>query len=243
MGASTNSTPVSVTVGSGGGGSGYTTRAAAAYYAFDENGGSTVFDQVGTLDATLAGSASWTSLGLQGGWADAGPASFAGNELSAASGDAFTLIWVGRLDTGNRYQALFSMADDAGRDNVMLRYYQPSGYLYLTVNDKSAGLYNAASLLGKIVMISLRCSGGSCSWRVGDAGSWLSASPGTAVASNPRLRVGAGTFGWMPHINNTSAMFWVYGDALTDQEIEANFDFAGSTLNNRGGFTLDGYTP
>ena len=152
------------------------------------------------------------------------------------------MIWVGRLDTGNRYQALFSMADDAGRDNVMLRYYQPNGYLYLTVNDKSAGLYNASSLLGKIVMISLRCSGGSCAWRVGDSGSWLSAAPGTAVATNPRLRVGAGAFGWMPHINNTSAMFWVYGDALTDQEIEANFDFAGSALSGRGGFTLDGYS-
>ena len=243
LGASTDSSSVPVTVSSsGGGGGGYTTRAAQLFYGFDEGSGTTVFDQIGSRDGTLGGSATWTALGLRGGWVSAGSANFGGNLLSAASGNAFTVQWAGRLNTGNAYQTLFSVGD-ASVNNVLLRYYQPNGHLYLYLNKKFAGLYNASGLLGKVIMVSLRCSGSACQWRVGGSGPWLNGAVGTAVSSSPQLTVGADLKHWQPHINNASALFWVYSDSLTDSEVDANFQFAGSTLSSRAAVTLNGWSP
>ena len=240
LGASSDSSPVSVTVQPGGGGGGYTARAAQLFYAFDEGSGSTVFDQVGSNDGAIGGSASWTGLGLQGGYVNSGVNSFGSNKLSAVSGDAYTVVWVGKLDFGSTYQTLFSMRDGSAV-NVDLRYYHPNGYLYLKVNGNVSAVY-AGSLLNKVIMVTLRCSGGACSWRVGGSSQpWMNVNPGSKVAAAPLLQVGADFYRWAPLVNSASALFWVYNDDLTDSEVNANFDYAGSVVNARGA-ALEGYT-
>jgi hypothetical protein len=212
---------------------------ARLFYAFDEGAGTTVFDHIGNSDGTVAGAAAWASPGLRGGYVNSGVTSFSGNKLSAASGHAFTVIWVGKLGAANAYQTLFSMADTSNK-NLQLAYYKPNGYLYLTLNGRNVNV-NANALVDKNVMIAVRCSGGSCAWRVGGAGVWRSGLVGTAVASSPLLQVGADANRWAPLVNATSALYWVYGASLTDAEINANFQFAGATLGARGA-VLDGYT-
>ena len=230
---------ITVSAPSGGGSAAYTTRAARLFYAFDEGAGTTVFDHIGSNDGTVAGAASWASPGLRGGYVNSGVTSFSGNKLSVASGNAFTVIWVGKLGAADAYQTLFSMADTSNT-NLQLAYYKPNGYLYLTLNGRNVN-FNVKALLDKNVMIAIRCSGGSCAWRVGGAGVWRSGLVGTAVASSPLLQVGADARRWAPLVNATSALFWVYGASLTDAEINANFQFAGATLGARGA-VLDGYT-
>jgi hypothetical protein len=131
---------------------------------------------------------------------------------------------------------------DTSMNNVILRYYQPNGYLYLAINGNTANYFNAGSLLNKNVMVALRCAGGACTWSVGGAGAWINANEGSTSAPNPLLQVGADPHRWSPASGNTSALFWVYGDALTDQEVAANFQSAGAALAARG-HALDGYVP
>ncbi|MEZ5366310.1 MAG: Ig-like domain-containing protein [Bryobacterales bacterium] len=238
IGATTDSAPVTVSVGSASaGGPLYITRAGLLHYAFNEGTGTTVYDAVGGHNGTTAGSASWTSLGLKGGWVNSGVSSFSGNKLSAVSGDAFTVLWVGKLDSSNNYQTLFSM-QGSSKVHASLLYYQPNGYLYLNVNGYGSA-FNAGSLFGKNVMVALRCASGICSWRVG-ADTWKNAAVGTTVDPSPLLLVGSDYQHYRPFTNNVSSLFWVYGDALTDAEVDANFQYAGSTLASRGA-SLDGY--
>ncbi|MEZ5395945.1 MAG: Ig-like domain-containing protein [Bryobacterales bacterium] len=237
-GNTATSNAVSVTVGAGSS-VGYTTRVELLHYAFNEGTGTTVYDAVGGHNGTTGGSASWTSLGLKGGWVNSGVSSFSGNKLSAVSGDAFTVLWVGKLDSSNNYQTLFSM-QGSSKVHASLLYYQPNGYLYLNVNGYGSA-FNAGSLFGKNVMVALRCASGICSWRVG-ADTWKNAAVGTTVDPSPLLLVGSDYQHYRPFTNNVSSLFWVYGDALTDAEVDANFQYAGSTLASRGA-SLDGYTP
>ena len=71
----------------------------------------------------------------------------------------------------------------------------------------------------------------------------MNANPGAGIATAPVLQIGGDFRHYAPMGNSASALFWVYGDALTDEEIDANLDYAGATLNSRGGFSLEGYTP
>ncbi|MEZ5366308.1 MAG: M12 family metallo-peptidase [Bryobacterales bacterium] len=145
-GNTATSNAVSVTVGAGSS-VGYTTRVELLHYAFNEGTGTTVYDAVGGHNGTTGGSASWTSLGLKGGWVNSGVSSFSGNKLSAVSGDAFTVLWVGKLDSSNNYQTLFSM-QGSSKVHASLLYYQPNGYLYLNVNGYGSA-FNAGSCLAK----------------------------------------------------------------------------------------------
>jgi hypothetical protein len=241
LGATKDSAPVSVTVNAPSSGGSYATRAALLHYGFDEGAGATVFDQVGSHHGAVGGAATWTSIGLKGGYADSGVSSFNGNRLSPASNNAFTVVWVGKLDTGSTYQTLFSMGGSSA-SNVVLRYYQPNGYLYLTLNNQAANYYNAGALLGKVVMITVRCAAAACSWRVGGAGAWINGNIGSSVDLNPLLQVGSDFNHWIPLANSVSSLFWVYGASLTNAEVDANFQYAGAALNARGAL-LDGYTP
>src|SRR5690606_28191561 len=121
-----------------------------------------------------------------------------------------------------------------GGENLLMRYYKPNGYLYLALNKDYSNYLNAGGLYDKSVLIALRCAEGACAWRVGGSGGWKNASVGAISAVNPLLLVGADPRHYADSVGNTAALFWVYGDALTDQEISANFQYAGAALAARG---------
>jgi hypothetical protein len=219
--------------GSSGGGA-YTTDHVEAFWAFDEDTGSTVYDQEGSADATIAGTPDWTTddLGLYANNLSTGVTSFNGNALSAKDGEDYTMVWVGKLGTSTAYQTLWCM----GLNTMVYFVGSPTPTFLVYVNGYSNSV-SAAGLVGETVMVTMRISGSGATrqFRIG-TGSWQTLSyVGTYNYVGSGMLMGKDYNGNYTNTNLTNGLLWVYSDDLTDTELQANYDYADSVITARGG--------
>jgi hypothetical protein len=216
------------------GSSSYTTDHVEAFWAFDEDTGSTVYDQEGSADATIAGTPDWTTddLGLYANNLSTGVTSFNGNALSAKDGEDYTMVWVGKLGTSTAYQTLWCM----GLNTMVYFVGSPTPTFLVYVNGYSNSV-SAAGLVGETVMVTMRISGSGATrqFRIG-TGSWQTLSyVGTYNYVGSGMLMGKDYNGNYTNTKMTNGLLWVYSDDLSDAELQANYDYADSVITARGG--------
>ncbi len=224
------------------GGPAYTTDHLEAFWKFDEGSGTTLNDSAGTYNGTISGTPDWTTdpTGLYASSADTGATSFgaSGNQLSATSGQDYTVIWVGKVASPGAYQTLWSM----GLNSLVYAEGGPNHNFRIYVNGYS-NYISYSAYLDKTIMLTVRSSNGGTTvqGRIG-TGSWQTLSS-IGPWNNPvqGMRFGIDYNGAYTSTTLTESLMWVHSDDLTDAEVAANFNWAGAEIAARGG-SLEGYT-
>ncbi len=213
------------TGGGGGGGGSYTTDHLEAFWKFDEGSGTTLNDSAGTYNGTISGTPDWTTdpTGLYASNADTGATSFgaSGNQLSATSGQDYTVIWVGKVASPGAYQTVWSM----GLNSLVYAEGGPNHNFRIYVNGYS-NYISYSAYLDKTIMLTVRSSNGGTTvqGRIG-TGSWQTLSS-IGPWNNPvqGMRFGIDYNGAYTSTTLTESLMWVYSDDLTDAEVAANFN-------------------